>query len=255
MAKKKRYTKNNKNYQTQKKEKRMKVTVLGDPDCYVFFNIQMTGLSKDADIISLGLIDIKGNSFYAEFTDYDKSKCSQWVIDNIVNGKNVLTAPETRIESSNSTEEPTTCTVTSDRKTINEELWKWLEAKGKKIQFVGDCSNHGFVLLLDLLLNDPTKTVIDLPTWISTVLYDINHTLSTFYMAEVPENTMPSDWSYEENDIPILNAFNLNRREIYSIKNEAEKFMMTSNEVENYRYHAISEAKIIRAIFRIIWSI
>jgi hypothetical protein len=50
----------------------------------IFFDSEFTGLIKDTTLISLCFISENGDSFYAEFTDYDKSQVDEWIQANII---------------------------------------------------------------------------------------------------------------------------------------------------------------------------
>lgn len=50
----------------------------------LFFDTEFTKLSKDAELISLGIVSEDGDVFYAEFSDYDKSKLDPWIIENVI---------------------------------------------------------------------------------------------------------------------------------------------------------------------------
>lgn len=58
----------------------------------IFFDTEFTGLHQNTTLISIGLVDECGNTFYAELTDYDKSQVDDWlqknVIDNLILPKN-----------------------------------------------------------------------------------------------------------------------------------------------------------------------
>ena len=52
--------------------------------CKVYFDTEFTGLTKDTDLISIGMVvlnykTMKWSALYHEFTDYDKSKMNDWV--------------------------------------------------------------------------------------------------------------------------------------------------------------------------------
>lgn len=57
----------------------------------VFFDTEFTGLYQNTTLISIGLVSEDGRSFYAESTEYDKSKIDEWlqknVIDNLMDMK------------------------------------------------------------------------------------------------------------------------------------------------------------------------
>ena len=58
----------------------------------VYFDCEFTGLTKNCDLISIGLVSETGKGFYAEFTDYDKSKISDidWMNSNVINNVSEL---------------------------------------------------------------------------------------------------------------------------------------------------------------------
>ena len=49
----------------------------------IYFDTEFTGLHKNTTLISIGLIDEVGRSFYAEFSDYDKYQCDDWIKENV----------------------------------------------------------------------------------------------------------------------------------------------------------------------------
>lgn len=51
----------------------------------IFFDTEFTGLYQDTDLISIGLISGTGDTFYAEFTDYDEEKCGDWIVEHVIN--------------------------------------------------------------------------------------------------------------------------------------------------------------------------
>ena len=56
----------------------------------IFFDTEFTGLHKDTTLISLGAISEDGQTFYAEFTDYDKSQVDGWIHDHIIKSTKFL---------------------------------------------------------------------------------------------------------------------------------------------------------------------
>ena len=51
----------------------------------IFFDTEFTGLHQNTTLISIGLISECGKTFYAEFTDYDKSQIDDWLQENVIN--------------------------------------------------------------------------------------------------------------------------------------------------------------------------
>jgi hypothetical protein len=50
----------------------------------IFMDTEFTGLHKDTTLISIGLISEDGRTFYAELTDYDKSRIDKWLKENVI---------------------------------------------------------------------------------------------------------------------------------------------------------------------------
>ena len=85
--------------ETMKKENESIITA-GDPQCYIYFDCEFTGLQKETDLISIGLVDAEGKTFYAEFTDYRKEliQDKDWFEEHIFNN---LKHPDTVLEGDN----------------------------------------------------------------------------------------------------------------------------------------------------------
>ena len=50
----------------------------------IFFDTEFTGLHKNTTLISIGLVTEDGRTFYAEFTDYDKSQVDDWIQERVI---------------------------------------------------------------------------------------------------------------------------------------------------------------------------
>lgn len=50
----------------------------------IFLDTEFTGLHQNTTLISLGLVSECEKTFYAEFTDYDKSQVDDWLRDNVI---------------------------------------------------------------------------------------------------------------------------------------------------------------------------
>lgn len=208
----------------------------GDKNCYCYFSMQYTGLQRNADIISLGLVTGSGRSFYAEFTDYDMNKCSGFVFENVIKK---LQHPETCLDGDN-------WTITGTRKEISTQLWFWLNeyyvANNKPCQFVGDVCYLEFVMLQDLLLNDPEKTTMDLPIFISPDVVNLNQDIACVMQRKRPVNI--SDEEFDNNFVPLGSSFQIDRDEVFKGVKIGE---------EN-KYDAILQAHRIKAIHSMIWN-
>jgi len=50
----------------------------------LFFDTEFTGLHQKTTLISIGIVAESGETFYAEFTDYDKSQVDEWLQKNVI---------------------------------------------------------------------------------------------------------------------------------------------------------------------------
>ena len=50
----------------------------------LFFDTEFTGLHQNTTLISLGIVAESGQTFYAEFTDYDDFNCDEWIKKNVI---------------------------------------------------------------------------------------------------------------------------------------------------------------------------
>lgn len=207
----------------------------GDRKCYVYFDMEFTGLTRDTSIISVGLVDCDNHSFYAELNDYDVTKVDPWILQNVI--KN-LVHPDTVLEGDN-------WSITGDRVEVASALRNWLEVNFKDknidVQFCSDVCHYDFVLLVDLLFGN----AINIPAWISPCVVDINQELG--YLVE--HVNKPDDITldeYNRNFIPSRIAFDISREEY-----------LRSNEItiKGNKHNSLYDARVIRAIHQSIWSI
>lgn len=50
----------------------------------LFFDTEFTGLHQNTTLVSLGIIAESGETFYAEFTDYDPKQINRWIQENVI---------------------------------------------------------------------------------------------------------------------------------------------------------------------------
>lgn len=175
----------------------------------LFFDTEFTGLHKDTTLISIGIVDEDNNTFYAEFTDYNKSQVNDWIKTNVISklqygGKYTYGKCDRNIS------------MSGNKTDVNIALFDWL-SKYDEIQFVSDVCHYDFVLLIDLISNG--GTAFDIPNTISPACHDINQDIANYYNIK--------EWE----------AFNINRERIASIYDE------------NAKHNALWDAKIIKAIY------
>ena len=144
----------------------------------LYFDTEFTGLRKDTDLISIGIVDpLYNRYFYAEFTDYDRTKVDCWIKENVID--NLLHKKESTKDIDGNI---STIMTYGDTEENNKLLLYWLsyyKERGYTIQFVSDVAHYDFVLLVDLLTNG--KTSLDLPDFIIPCVYDINQKISHYF--------------------------------------------------------------------------
>ena len=67
----------------------------------VFFDTEFTGLHAKTTLMSIGLVDEEGRTFYAELNDYDKSQVDEWLENNVVanfTGENTMNMQQLKLE-------------------------------------------------------------------------------------------------------------------------------------------------------------
>jgi len=64
----------------------------------VFFDTEFTGLHQNTTLISIGLITQDDETFYAEFTDYDKNQVDTWIQENVISNLMFPTPKEEKFD-------------------------------------------------------------------------------------------------------------------------------------------------------------
>lgn len=141
----------------------------------IYFDMEFTGLHKNTTPISIGLVTEDGDTFYAEFNDYDDRQCDNWIRENVI--KNLEYNDKYECFSSNNA-----CVrMKGNSKFVSTALRKWLMkvSNGKRIQFISDVCHYDMVLLIDIITNG--RTAFDLLANISPACHDINQDIATCY--------------------------------------------------------------------------
>lgn len=129
----------------------------------IFFDTEFTGLQKDTDLISIGLVSEDDKEFYAVFTDYDITKARSkenmdWLQENVIANLDIeveegVYHKGTRFE-------------------IRDQLIDWL-SQFNDVQFVSDVCHYDFVLLIDLF-----GSAFALPENVCAYCHDINQDIA-----------------------------------------------------------------------------
>ena len=130
----------------------------------IFFDTEFSGLHQKTSLISIGLISECGRTFYAEFTDYDKSQIDEWIQQNVID--NLYLTPQ---ENNANLKQ---WTLLGDKKVIKEALTMWL-SQFDSVEIWSDCLSYDWVLFNDIFghaFNIP-KNVYYIPFDICTLFY------------------------------------------------------------------------------------
>jgi len=111
----------------------------------IFFDTEFTGLHQHTTLISIGLISEGGNTFYAEFTDYDQSQVDDWIRKNVIEN---LQLDQFKIEIDY---DPSSSSVKmkGDTKAVVQALQHWLSSF-EKVEMWSDCLAYDWVLFNQL---------------------------------------------------------------------------------------------------------
>lgn len=177
----------------------------------LFMDTEFTGLHKDTSLISLGIIDELGNTFYAEFNDYDIGQVDDWIEKNVISNLEFNDFKETKFIDGRDVR------IKGSKDQIREALSEWL-SHYTNIQFVSDVCHYDFVLLIDIFGN-----AFKLPENVSPCCHDINQDIASYL------------------NIPESEAFN------YTRENFVPKEQLDSGK----KHNALFDAIIIKYIYHL----
>ena len=176
----------------------------------IFFDTEFTGLHKNTTLVSLGCVAEDGRTFYAEFTDYDKSQCDGWIKKNVLEFL--------CLNGLGGNEDLKGTKVRGSAEMVKNYLKEWLSGFDS-VQFVSDVSHYDFVLLIDLF-----GTAFDLPENVCAACHDINQDIAQHY------------------GISERGAFDKSREEIVA--------ELCSLPIEGVKHNALYDAEVIKAIYQ-----
>jgi len=154
----------------------------------IFFDTEFTGLHQNTTLISIGIIDENNKTFYAEFSDYDRTQLDVWLKDNII--KNLLFNGDQEVLCNDD--------ILSDYFTmkgstllIREYLTKWISIRGN-IEIWSDCLSYDWVLFNQLwghAFKIP-KNIYYIPFDICTLMKikGVDPDINREYFAEISNN-------------------------------------------------------------------
>lgn len=107
----------------------------------VFFDTEFTGLHQNTTLISIGLIAESGQTFYAEFTDYDKSQVNDWIKLNVID--------HLILSEYDNAAYPEKWRLKGDKELIKESLAIWFKQFGQ-VEMWSDCLAYDWVLFCQI---------------------------------------------------------------------------------------------------------
>ena len=200
----------------------------------IFFDTEFTGLHKDTTLISIGLIDENGRTFYGEFSDYDESQCDNWIRENVI--KHLKWSKEGPVEDFvniyvNSWE------AFGSKEYIKIVLSEWL-SKYDEVELVSDCCHYDMVLFV-YIFGDAWS----IPDVVNPACHDINQDIAKYF------------------DISEKEAFDLSREKFIEKVNidrqdEQNNFDISEEEkiinIEGDKHNSLYDAKVIKEIYEIV---
>lgn len=138
----------------------------------VFFDTEFTGLHKDTTLISIGLVDENGRTFYAEFSDYDESQCDKWIRDNVI--KHLKWSTEGPLEDFSNIH-INNWEAFGSKEYIKTVLANWLSIYDN-VELVSDCCHYDMVLFVDIF-----GGAFDLPENVNPTCHDINQDIARYF--------------------------------------------------------------------------
>lgn len=208
----------------------------------IYFDCEFTGLTKNCDLISIGLVSETGKGFYAEFMDYDKSKINDidWMNSNVINNL-FLNDYEEDFRVITKDKPYSIFFKRNNSFWIKEALLEWFytlkrtELKKNEIQLYSDCSHFDFVLFLSLF-----GSALELPEFISPVCHDINLNIANYLNISEAE-------AFDINRNRLANSFSFRDRLVENLK-EVLNLKLKGLSRHNSFVDALEIARIERGI-------
>lgn len=110
----------------------------------LFLDTEFTGLHQKTTLISIGLVTEKGNSFYAELTDYDPLQIDDWLQTNVLDNLVLKERPDNSLVVSGHH-----ITFKGNKKELRSQLGKWINQQGPA-EIWSDCLAYDWVLFNDI---------------------------------------------------------------------------------------------------------
>lgn len=182
----------------------------------IFFDTEFTGLHKNTTLVSLGMVDDNGRTFYAEFSDYDKSQVDDWLKENVIDNlefNNINNVFDYEISGDDTDINKANFVVKGSKEYVRSILELWLKPYSN-VELVSDVCHYDMMLFVDIF-----GTAFDLPNKINPACHDINQDIAKFY------------------DCSERTAFDMNRENIAGIH------------IDGAKHNALHDAQVIKKIY------
>lgn len=110
----------------------------------LFFDTEFTGLHQNTSLISIGIVDENGVSFYAELTDYKKDQINDWMSENVINNLTLDAQEETVVVSGDGS-----VTYKGSSAGLDFVLKDWLSSYSH-VEVWSDCLSYDWVLFCEI---------------------------------------------------------------------------------------------------------
>lgn len=139
----------------------------------IFLDTEFTGLHQYTSLLSIGLVDEDGRTFYAEVSDYDFTQMNEWLLNNVMNNM-IFNINHFSAERFTDNRDMTRDMYSSysvqmrgPMKEIKSKLIQWLK-QYETVEIWSDCLAYDWVLF-----NNIFGTAFDIPENVYYIPFDI----------------------------------------------------------------------------------
>lgn len=207
----------------------------------IYYDAEFTGLHKNTELISIGLISESGSYFYAEFSDLDHTKVDDWIKENVIKNLLLNNKNSFSLEAFQNNGELTTYNIQmcDNKEVIREELIGWIKTEynnsGKsQVQIMTDCYAYDWVLFNDLICKN--GNALEIPKYINYIPIDL---CSLLYIKGIDPD--------------------INREEFSDINNNLDNIidnipLLSKCKNNNYKHNSLWDAIVCKYCFEKIYK-
>ena len=113
----------------------------------IYFDTEFTGLHKNTTLVSIAFIAETDETFYGEFTDYDRNQVDEWLQNNVIenlyyndfDGEGIIIDDDLK-----------SFEIKANKNSIKEALIEWFAQFNETIEIWSDCLSYDWVLFNDI---------------------------------------------------------------------------------------------------------